>query len=158
MNINYKHVLGPGRLEWPLTCLLASHLPNLIPSSLYCHIQLPKSPFIFIRLLPVCSGFPEPASGFPNITLVRLKGSVIIPKILCKPYLQIRTQGYSLWAEEFIMALVLVLWSGALIRMSHPFSFQCVFIPLCSGSCSFIWLMLSHRKRHYGRVVRTWVL
>ena len=64
----------------PLTCLLASHLPNLIPSSLFCQILLPKSPFIFIRLLPVCSGFPEPVSGFPNITVVRLKGSVIIPK------------------------------------------------------------------------------
>ena len=46
MNINYEDVPVPGRSEWPLTCLLASCLPNLISSSLYCQIQLPKSPFL----------------------------------------------------------------------------------------------------------------
>lgn len=46
MNISYSDVPGPGQLELPLTYLLASCLPNLIPSSLYCQTQLPKSPFL----------------------------------------------------------------------------------------------------------------
>lgn len=46
MSISYLGVPGPGQLELPLTYLLASCLPNLIPSSSYCQTQLPKSPFL----------------------------------------------------------------------------------------------------------------